>query len=173
MDRTTLEQLLIDRSLGELTPEVVALLDAYLTANPSDAATAQDMDAMIERARIAMQRPAIPTEAALPPFPSARLARTLDTPRGSSMLLRLRPVAMAAAIVLAFFLGTRTSNTPTDATLQPAQVALAEHSACDVDSSSFWSVDKYVAARAERPAETKKTLAWTTPLAWPRLGDVQ
>ena len=56
MKSETLRSLLVDKELGELTPDVVELLDAYLTAVPEAQAEADAMTRTVETARETVRR---------------------------------------------------------------------------------------------------------------------
>ena len=69
--REQLEMLLLDRSLGGCTPEVSALLDAYLEKDAEARLEAERWGSLVGRARAAMGA----ERAVLPPFPLERLLR--------------------------------------------------------------------------------------------------
>lgn len=179
MNRATLEQLLIDRRMGELPGEVGELIDAYLAVQPSDAAVALEINALIKKSCAALQTSS-PTNLPLPPFPAAKVEQALRTAFGAvspveqrtQRLQRLRPLAVAAALFLAFLLGTRTATTPDAVTPEPVQLAIGDLSS-PAEVTTFWSVDRYVTPRSARIDPYRRNLEWTTPIAWPRLGEQQ
>jgi anti-sigma factor RsiW len=80
MNAEILETLLIDRALGQLSPEVEALLAEHLMADPEAARAAAELSETVTLAEIALQRPARRLE--LPPpavamFPPRRILRVL------------------------------------------------------------------------------------------------
>ncbi len=94
-----LDALLLDRALGELTPEVAALLDAHLTRDPTARQRATEFSASVMLARAAVATPREPPR----PLDVARLQRerraVVSTMR-AAQLLRL-----AACLALGLALG--------------------------------------------------------------------
>ena len=168
MDNETMERLLIDRRLGELPPDTQRLLDAYLQVSPADAAAIAEIDAVIDLAAQALQPKTVMGPEELPPL-------HLSVSQASWA----RPLALAASILLAFFLGTRWVQSPdapmernvqiTDA-LSPASLKPQASSLVNTD---FWSVARYAPTRGDRaPSQpTVSRVEWTSPLVWPLVGE--
>ena len=104
MNYETLENLLIDRALGQLSPEVEALLAEHLAASPGDAQAAAELREVVALATAALHRTKPKLElpqrvVALPRWPRAR-----------------RVLAMAASFVVgagvAFLAMRETSTSP-------------------------------------------------------------
>ena len=79
MNSEALENLLIDRALGQLSPEVETLLSEYLAATPNAAQAAAELSEVVALATAAMHRsgPKLelpPRVVALPRWPRARHA---------------------------------------------------------------------------------------------------
>ena len=79
MKHEALENLLIDRALGQLSPEVEALLAEHLAASPDDARAAAELREVVALATAALHRtkPKLelpPRIVALPRWPRARRA---------------------------------------------------------------------------------------------------
>ena len=150
--REQLEMLLLDRSLGGCTPEVEALLDAYLEMDAETQREAQRWRNLVGEARAALKQ----GPAELPPFPRERLARR-------ERLLRIWRVGAAvsgiAACVAAGVLVTGTLDkdrkTPTvTAVMKAPESWLREQVATDLQVGGvedFWSV-----ARIEHDARQNR-----------------
>ena len=94
MKTEALENLLIDRALGQLSPEVEALLSEHLATNPAAEQSAAELGEIVALATTAMRRERPKLE--LPP-------RTIiPQPRGPEMkrLLAKRLLAMAASFAV-------------------------------------------------------------------------
>lgn len=163
MNTQTMERLLIDKRMGELSPDTAQLLDAYLALTPDSAALAAEIDTVLELAGRALE-PAVRDSAEdLPPFP-AHPANALGRTRREKGWVR--PIAVAAAIVLAFFLGTRTATSPQIAPADRSEMVV--HSANPTSSDEqFWSVNRY----ASRHRAAQRAIEWNSPLFWPRIGE--
>lgn len=168
MKRETLEKLLIDRQLGELSPEAVELLDAYVQDDPSAPQLAVEIDDAVLLARRSMSGPAA-AAAALPPFPAARVAAALRTSDRPGGLRLIRPIAMAAAIGLAFLLGTKSADAPRPSLPSTGTIASAHEQRSD--RADFWSLDRLFSEQAARKRNGKQNIKWTTPMSWPVTGD--
>ena len=82
MNSEALENLLIDRALGQLSPEVGALLAEHLAASPDDARAAAELGEVVALATAALHRTKLKLElppriVALPRWPRARRALAL------------------------------------------------------------------------------------------------
>lgn len=88
MKPESLHALLIDRELGELSPETAELLDAWVTEHPGSATAAPSIRATLETARAAVRRfPELARpESELVAFPVPRF--------------RLVPLALAASVLI-------------------------------------------------------------------------
>lgn len=162
MDRATMERLLIDRRLGELPPDTQRLLDAYLQFSPADAAVTEEIDAILDLAAQALrpEPPAAPKE--LPPF-------SLPKPITSSPAQPTRWLALAASIALAFYLGTRSAQSPTATLDRPGDIVRLSP-VSTAETAEFWSVAKFVSDRARPQTADGARIEWTSPLVWPQIG---
>ena len=182
MDNETMERLLIDRRLGELPPDTRCLLDAYLQVSPADAAAIAEINAVIDLAAQALLPKTTLTADELPPLGLS--APQVEESPGRPLSLKPqafwpRPLALAASILLAFFLGTRWVQPPdapmerdvqiTDA-LSPASL---NPQASSLDNTDFWSVARYAPTRGDRaPSQPAAShVEWTSPLVWPLVGE--
>lgn len=159
MDPATLKRLIIDRELGELNADASALLDAYLAAGSQDSAVEHEIASTIGRVRSALAAPATPQPIALPPLRATR------TP-----LLRvggLQRLAAAAAIVLAFFAGTRSGSITTPEMRSTPRVAAGQF---ETGASGFWSLDRLRHTQTNRTHHSRK-LNWASPITLPQTGE--
>ncbi len=163
MNTETMERLLIDKRLGELPPDTAQLLDAYLAVNPDSAALAAEIDTILKLAGRALEPPARVTAEDLPPFPAHKAAARGGTNRNWGWV---RPITVAAAIVLAFFLGTRTATSPQLAFTDRSEVIVPSANPTSSDEQ-FWSVNRYAARRRA----LQRSVEWNSPLFWPRIGE--
>src|ERR1044071_598 len=135
MDRFLLQRLLVDRSLGALSPDVAGLLEAWLARDADALRLACEFDRTALLARCAMPAAG---HVRLPGFPRARLER-------AGTVLRLRRIAgrvaaLAACLVLGFSLGhvVLENRERLDATTSMIQPAPQGEKAGD-NSEGFWS----------------------------------
>ncbi|MBN2563122.1 MAG: hypothetical protein JXQ75_19525 [Phycisphaerae bacterium] len=167
MKTKTLEQLLIDRRLGELSPDVATLLDAYLRLCPDRGSAAEGVIITIDLAERALNRPHARPEHAMPP-PSRRLA--MPSPgRRSLWGTWHRRFAVAAAIALAFVLGNLSELRQGTITRTDTSVTGLSNSVRR--SSGFWSLERLHKPPRPRPTGNSQRLEWTTPLSQPRIGE--
>lgn len=172
MNDETLERLLIDRSLGALSADAAALLDAYLRDNPAAARTATAFD---ETAGLIRQSlPAAPA-ASLPPFPRARLH---DAHRNAARWRIVRSaLALAACVVLGFSLGSRPlggpvkrENTgPAVASVLPRD-GRASDRVNESAESDFWSAQRMRVRFTSDSRAASRRVVWNSPVARPSLG---
>ncbi len=168
MKSEMLETLLLDRALGELSPEVAALLDAHLAQNPDAARRAAELAGTLQLARAAT---AAPVASAPHPLDVGRLRRAQRTQRSAAR--RVEIFRLAACLALGLGLGWLAhapqprleiaAATPHRATPLPA-----------VSPAGFWSVARIVAEEQARRGtndrnETRYALRWESPTKQPRL----
>jgi anti-sigma factor RsiW len=133
-----LEPLLLDHALGELSPEVTALLEAYLAQNPEAAARARALNETLALARQAVA-PAPETPRALD---RARLRREQRFARSLAFrteLLRLA-ACLALGLGLGWFLAARRVPPAAPVAVAVAPLAPAVTVAPPV---RFWSVTRF------------------------------
>ncbi|MCG3126370.1 MAG: hypothetical protein CHACPFDD_01205 [Phycisphaerae bacterium] len=172
MKPETLEQLLIDRALGTLSPEVGELVEAYVR---SDEAATRAASAFAETARLA--REAIGTsEARTPAFPAERI-RTAAA-RRRLMQRASAGLSMAACVVLGLGAGWlwfardvagRVGDRPATAPAVAVSLAAGRERTAD----GMWNLDRIVrtvGGRAVR-GESAGKLKWTSPIERPRYHD--
>lgn len=142
MKPDALESLLLDRTLGELTPETAALLEAYLAQNPAAAARAAEYGAAWQIARTATA-----TTAGQPrPFDGNYLRRHQ---RAQQMAARRTEfLRLAACLAIGLGLGwlgkaNYTATAPAPVT-SPAVVATpAAPGSSTASPHRFWSVARF------------------------------
>lgn len=142
MKPEALENLLIDRALGQLSPEVEALLSEHLHGNPDAARAAAELSEVVALATAAMRQTKPKLE--LPP-------RAIVQPRWPHAN---RALAMAASFAIgagATFLAMRETAAPREiptAQLPPAAPAIAKttHRSPEVERAlkklPFWSKER-------------------------------
>ncbi|MCY3767257.1 MAG: hypothetical protein OXH06_17705 [Gemmatimonadetes bacterium] len=153
MKPESLEGLLIDRALGELSPEVTELLDAYLQANP---AAAEQAAAWTETWRGAVRATAFDVEGRLQPLPKLK-------PRGSNTwnwrIRRGELLRLAACLIIGVTAAWG---------LFTAQPEKAPAPAVASQPSKFWSVNRlkeiYSRPSARKHRPMRHRLPWGSPL---------
>ncbi len=177
MDDKTLERLLIDREVGELSPDANRLIEAYLEVSPQHADLAESVGATIALARQAEGSGQVPPAETLPPLTdrvvAGRRGESLPTrsPKDAAPGPRVWPrrLAVAAAILGAFFLGGRAGPQPKQAGLTDGPIT--RRSTDLRDAGGFWSYNRLQESRAGRPGGSIPRIKWTTPLGPPRVGE--
>lgn len=173
MNDETLDALLIDRALGELAPEVDALLAAYLAHEPDHAARAQRLAGTIELARVAAAAdataPRRPTK--LPKWRAPRAA--------VGAFRRVELIRLAACLALGVAAGWM-ADAQWSARKQPAARPIAAAApglkgAHDREGTEFWSVNALTRGQALRPAIDRAPyrLRWESPGKQPSLEENQ
>jgi anti-sigma factor RsiW len=172
MKTETLEALLLDHSLGELSPEVAELLETHLAHDPEAARQAAGLASTVERARQAM---AVTQEAPHRPLAAVRLQQEWRAHRQWTFMWEL--ARLAACVVLGLTLGWygHTARKATvAATPAPTLVAAVELPSAPESANDFWSLANLEAAQRERqPVEGRTTsryrLHWDSPVKMPRV----
>lgn len=170
MDPNTLERLLIDRSLGELSSDASELLEEYLESHPECAQSAHDTDATITEARRALQDAPTTSDETMPPLRplhAIRSPRRIRSPRAW-----FQNLAVAAAVMIGFFLGSwHTSNpaTPNDTPIQFAKVVAKEPTA--TKQNDFWSLSRLRSEKEHQPSTNRSRIIWSNPIGKPHIGD--
>lgn len=144
-----LDSLLLDRSLGELTPAVSALLDAHLARDSAGARRAAGFDATLHLARAAV---AVPREIPRQPLDLDRLRRELRASR--PVVWHPEFLRLAACLALGLtggwlFHAARINEIP------PKAAALVTARATD-PASRFWSVNHFAQDAAAISWERKR-----------------
>jgi len=167
LDSETLERILLDRSVGELSPDVEALLFAFLADNPQMAQMAKQADQTANMAHRALRLDHADKVADLPP---PAFLHKRSTRKRRRLLPALQTLAVAAVIVMAFWLGRQTTPQPLHRpTLVQSRVD--QHLETPVDSQGgFWSVARLQRAYSSRPSSNHRMIQWPAPLRRPRFG---
>lgn len=172
-----LEPLLLDRALGELSPEVAALLDAHLAQNPAAARRAAEFADTLSLARAAT---ATPPAAPHRPLDLTRV-RQAHRAAHSIATRRFEILRLAACLALGLGLGwlARTSTANSEFTSAPLastpKISPPAPSPAASSSTSFWSVARLVAEERARSAsaaghsDSRYELHWNSPTKQPRL----
>lgn len=164
-----LKPLLLDRALGELTPEVAALLDAHLARDPDAARQAAEYEATLRFARDAVAAPNTPPRRPLDLDLLRRAQRTQI-----SRLRRIELLRLAACLAFGLAVGwlARTPAPPPTLAVFPPPALITAPAAHP--ASSFWSLSRLAAAQRTslaiaRRHEGRYDLNWTTLPKTPRL----
>ncbi|MBI5762287.1 MAG: hypothetical protein HZA51_02045 [Planctomycetes bacterium] len=163
MNTESLERLLIDRHLGELSDDAECLLDEFISNSPEAQAAAVAISATLRTAARAMS--VHPNESApLPPLASL----PADLPPLVFRTSLARRFAVAAAIVLSFWLGGRL-HAPLPRINSDAIPPITQIS--DASPENVWSLRHH----SSRPGSNRNSVAthiqWTSPVAKPLLGE--
>ena len=170
MKTETLEALLLDHALGELSPEVAELLETHLAHDPEAARQAAGLASTVQRARQAM---AITQEAPRRSLSVGRLRQAQMTHRRWAFMWEL--ARLAACVVLGLTLGWygHTARKAPIAAVPPVVVA-SELPTPAKTTTDFWSLASLAAAQRERQSvESRPTsryrLHWDSPVKMPRV----
>lgn len=168
MNRETLEHLIVDRQLGELSEDVSSLLDAYMQASPDARAEVQEVETTLSLAKDILHASS-QDNVPLPAFPASQVSRELEKPSHQFHQSWKKPLALAAALALGVFLGAKTSSSTSPSSTQSIPVAFNDHDAGAVPQSDFWSFNQR-RLQSTHSASTKP-VEWTSPLHWPVKGE--
>jgi anti-sigma factor RsiW len=167
MKTETLNALLIDRSLGELTSEAAELLDAYLAEVPEAAACAAAYRATVATAHSAIEGPLnIPPVPALAPWHAPR--------EGFVRQCRAELVRIAASLIIGISVGWAGFALKTGARSAPVRRIETQTDrpgpAIPGGVSSFWSVAGLSHSAAARPPVDRpvQRLQWESPMTVPQ-----
>jgi anti-sigma factor RsiW len=170
-----LDPLLLDRTLGELSPEVAALLDAHLAQNPEAARRAVELADTLQLARAAT---VTPTGSPPRPLDRERLLRAQRRqlfPRRRSEVFRL-----AACLALGLGLGWL-ARTPSPRTIVAAAaprplpiISVPTTRPIAAQTERFWSVARLVAeeraqSATESHGDNRFELHWNSSAKQPRM----
>jgi anti-sigma factor RsiW len=173
MNPETLEPLLLDRALGELSPPVAALLEEHLARDP---AAAQHAAGLAETMQLARRATASPTQSqALRPaadLPWFRRAARQARWRGHLVGLAKLAACLVLGLVLGRALGPESSSS---AQSRPAALVAAPVTVAAPGSHpKFWSLARHVpdqraAVSRTGPAERNDQMLWASPFKMPRV----
>jgi anti-sigma factor RsiW len=175
MKPETLEALLLDRALGELSPEIAELLDAHFDHDPEAAQQADRLAATVHQARQAV---AVKQETPRRPLAVARLRREHRAQRQRAFAWELARLAACVVLGLAVgWYGRTARETPAIAVAArpvPPVVVAAGLPPSAASAKGFWSLANLAAAQRERqPVESRATsryrLRWDSPVKMPRV----
>lgn len=169
MNQETLERLLIDRKLGELPTETTELLEAYLRLQPDRGVLEARVGETVRLAHLALGAREPTTGAALPPL-SARVRAGASSRRTYVGRWR-RHLAVAAGLLLAFFLGSSLTSPDAMHSRTPMAQSVRGPHRTAIRSSEFWSLSRLQADRASRTATRTQRVKWIGPLTPSRIGE--
>lgn len=162
----------MDRALGAVSPEVEALLSAYLMHDAKAAERSREFRKAADLARQVLRDRSIPT---LPPLPVVALRQAAQTRR---RLVLLRNVASLAACLLigvglgAWALRETSVSMPSKSVVWPLvhdKVTIAE--ADTSESAGFWSLQRLYEQARDRKRSRPLLLKWDSPARKPKLGE--
>ena len=175
MKTETLETLLIDRALGELSPEVGELLETHLAGNPH---AARNADNLAETVRLVRAATAGARTASDRPVPIGRFRKTLRTQRRRALIWDV--TRLAACLVLGLALGSisRPGRVPTSITGNSAAAfglpADRDMAGVGAEGKGFWSLANFAREVPEHAASgvsasSRFRLHWDSPVKMPHL----
>jgi anti-sigma factor RsiW len=172
MKTETLEALLLDHALGELSPEVAELLETHLTHNPE---AARQADGLTSTVQLAQQAMAVKQEAPRRSLSVERLRQVQMTHRRRAFIWEL--ARLAACVVFGLTLGWYghiARKATAAATPIPPVVAAGGLPSVPENAKDFWSLANLEAAQRERPSVEGRTnsryrLHWDSPVKMPRV----
>jgi anti-sigma factor RsiW len=165
MDAERMDALLMDHALGETTPDVAALVEAYVEKDAAARATLEEWRATAGLATRALQgKPVV-----LPAFPRAALVRSQTLRQWRSRILW--GTGMAACLALGVAVGIRWNSQE-----QPPVVPLAQAPVVPLPPPpmriaavrDFWSISRLRAIAENTPKPVKAT-PWANPFRRPTL----
>jgi anti-sigma factor RsiW len=167
MNEKILERLLADRALGGLSPDVAALLEAYLEIDPAQASLRREMDETVRLAARALPRPRSR------PLPPPKFAACPSEIRVERLAWRSWwPVELAAAFVLGLALGLGVLRPSQPLASRTGSDALATAPSSPASPSSppaFWSMARLVKPESNGSAPAPPRIAWSSPVRQPQL----
>lgn len=152
MNAETLEALLIDRALGQLSPEVEVLLAEHLATHPEAAHSAAELAETVALAARVLQRPTprliLPPRAVVP-----------FSPRRTQRLLALAASFVAGAGAAFFALRSAASQVPPAFAQAPAPAVIVAQAAPPrrgeldpaIRALPFWSKERALAVASAKP----------------------
>jgi anti-sigma factor RsiW len=176
LTRETLEALLIDRAVGELAPDVEALLTAYLNQDPAAAQAARQVEETMDLAR---QVVALPRTENLPEprFQPARW-RAWVLPAWHQLFHRYGWAAgIAAGLAVGGWLAAlqwrqhdaRVAATRMVRQRTAAVVATVTSPAPAPAATTFWTARPWLQKREPVAAKSQYSLVWDSPAKKPRI----
>jgi hypothetical protein len=148
MDNTTLERLMIDDALGELSPDARELLQAFLHDRENELAQWRQL--------AADAKAALPLESveSLPAFPRQNILRFQPFLRAG--------LAAAAALLVGVGIGRQIAPRPTTeiVTIQTPAPTAASPTVATADSSDFWSSKRLLAVALDTERHAQPASHW-------------
>jgi len=165
MNTKVIERLLVDRHLGELPDDVSELLDAYIADKPEYSRLHRELTKMLTLAEQAVNSPP-PNEEPMPMLSPPRSSATPKPRLRFGLKPWLRTGAVAAALVLAFFLGARTGGPTSTPTMQSEMLARVEARHGQETKGGFWSLTRFQQSASRRQQVGKPNrIDWNAPFS--------
>jgi len=167
LEAEQIDELLVARSLGELSPAAEVLLDDYLAAHPEWAKQAEAYRSVVVLAARAMASAAGP---AVPPFPAEAIRRQAAW---ATWAHRAGWTARTAAAIAAGFLAAMLLFSETGRPNRPARPAAPPPVpvAAARTGGDFWSVNREAVLARHPPRREYTPLVWKSVTREPELGD--
>lgn len=169
MSPESFDVLITDRELGELPPETLELLEAYLALHPKAEAEGADVMETIAVARRAVVMP--------PEIPRSELVvnRLRQERARWGMRRRLTAVArVAAGVALGLGIGWLWfARSITTSSTSVAAVAVHQSPTTGNEASTFWRRNNFTVAAAETSSGREPRVHWSSPVKKPRLEENQ
>jgi anti-sigma factor RsiW len=166
MNAETLERLLIDRAAGELPPDTIELLDAWLEKEPELAALARRTD---ETIRLAKQVLGAPRPVRLPPLKTMTVS---PGRRQRSIAQRWRGdwvYGMAACFTAGLVAGLLVLREMPVPVTQPQALNAGAVAQAPRVESEFWSVQNLRTVNRNAPPGVHSQLIWDSPVRKPEI----
>jgi anti-sigma factor RsiW len=177
MKPETLETLLLDQVMGELSPEVVELIETHLMRDPEGARQAAGLAATVQLAR---QAAALTPETPRRPLAVERLEKVQTATRRRSFAWELTRLAACGLVGLILgWQGHIDRSRPAEAMAPPAghldlPAGVQEPEQVPEARKDFWSLTNLEAARRDRQSgesrpPSRYRLHWNSPIKMPQL----
>lgn len=174
MKKESLDMLLVDRALGELSPEVAELLEEYFATHPNAAVSAHEVEEVLDRVREFAQRDMAPRTEALPRHKWREVLRSAQV-----RIWFPRVVGLAACLVVGVLIGGLTSQSPhklSDGQGIPLiQESGEESRAAEPAAGGLWSKARLAKESLREPEArpARHRLFWDPRSQQPRVEEIQ
>ena len=166
MNPDTLERLVIDRAMGELSPDVAALLEAHMKLHPQVADEVRQIEetlVLAERSFQGASQPVLP-----PPSFDSDVLKFPKAPTPAALWLRMAP-GLAACLIAGVLLGSglvqhrdirRSSQSATTSHLLVST---------PLDESAFWSIHRLRPQHLADAGLGRPKVSWKSPTQRPEI----
>jgi hypothetical protein len=169
LDSETLERLVIDRELGELSGDAAALLESYLAQRPVQGAGLRSIEETVRVAR-ELLLPVGNAETEALPKPRFMRATPARLRFGDALRGGIVGFAAAAAIALAVWMGFAPTRISLPQQVSQQMIVSNVHHETAQESGGFWNVNDLRRGLASRPSGDTNKIEWTGPITRPKIG---